>query len=117
MRGLAALLRPSKARAFCALSLRTSQEASSFVMLYDVRSLALPTRSQLKQYISWVSIHREALDVHLQVLVRVCLVWRGRRPSGGRRSSAESLCLSVHKTKPHFVAAAWMAHSLHLRTP
>ena len=42
------------------------KEGEGFLIVYDVRFLALPTRAQLKQYIGWVGLHRETLDEHLE---------------------------------------------------
>ena len=37
-----------------------------FVVLYDVRNLTRPTRSQIKVLMSWVPLHSESLDRNLQ---------------------------------------------------
>lgn len=41
-------------------------QGTPFLALYDVRSLTLPTRSQLKVIMSWVPEHSALLDTHLQ---------------------------------------------------
>ena len=41
-------------------------QGGPFVALYDVRSLALPSRAQLKTIMSWVPHHSDALDENLQ---------------------------------------------------
>ena len=62
-------------------------QGGPFVALYDVRSLALPSRAQLKTIMSWVPHHSDALDENLQE--------REPSPPLGYRHRAEQLGRAV----------------------